>query len=138
MSKKKKKYAKYKKQVPDNISIRPVNIGGETRYYIFNADTGEIFDDNQKYGYKTEQSARDFFVRKSTGQTQACNKQSVKKLVSKWCNKNSAVVLNLKDSMFFWDEVTEQNIAEFLEDNGIAIETLPFSVKDLKKYMSSL
>lgn len=139
MSKKKKKYAKYKMSVPDNIDIRPVVVGGEKRFYIYDATTNTVFDDNQKYGYKSEESAREFFVLKSRGSISE-TKNSLKKTVKRWCTQNSAVVLNLKDTIYIIGDkyFSDKDCEEFLTRAGININELPFSISDLRKYMRGL
>ena len=102
--KKKKKYTGYKREIPENIKVIPIEIPAEfateTRYVIINSDTGEIFDDAQGYGYKTPQKAYAAFSWKKKSPEEHIEQELKKKEVQEWCKKYESVVKNIEDIIF--------------------------------------
>ena len=125
--KKKKKYTGYKREVPENIRVIPIEVPAEftteTRYVIINSDTGEIFDDAQGYGYRTPQKAYAAFNWK-------------KKEVQEWCRKYKSVVRQIEDILFISVKervpYTTQEILEVIPEE--AKSEMTFTIKELMKY----
>lgn len=134
--KKKKKYAGYKREVPENIRVVPAEFTTETRYVIINSDTGEIFDDAQGYGYRTPQKAYSAFHWKKKSPEEHAEQEAKKKEVLEWCRKYKSVVRQIEDIMFISVKektpYTTQEIFEVIPEETKAEMT--FTIKELLKY----
>ena len=138
--KKKKKYTGYKREIPENIKVIPIEIPAEftteTRYVIINSDTGEIFDDAQGYGYKTPQKAYAAFSWKKKSPEEHIEQELKKKEVQEWCKKYESVVRKIEDIIFISiKERVPYNIQEILEViPEEAKAEMTFTVSELLKY----
>ncbi len=56
-----KEYRGYEKTPPNRISIEQVTLRDEPRFIIVDADTGEVYDDAQGYGYRSAEKADSAF-----------------------------------------------------------------------------
>ena len=138
--KKKKKYTGYKREVPENIRVIPIEVPAEftteTRYVIINSDTGEIFDDAQGYGYRTPQKAYAAFNWKKKSPEEHTEQELKKKEVQEWCRKYKSVVRQIEDILFISVKkrvpYTTQEILEVIPEE--AKSEMTFTIKELLKY----
>ena len=145
---KKKRYYGYTGSVPENLSIKKIeknikifdgHYEKEYRYIIIDEDTGKTFDDAQGWGYKTYQKAQAALNYKKRDKKSFDKMYDIKDAVRKWCKENKSVMRYIEGCMFdsLKDRTpwTEKNLEDALKNNDIDIEKLPFSIKDLNKYM---
>lgn len=138
--KKKKRYIGYKRNVPENIKVIPIEVPAEfrteTRYVIINSDTGEIFDDAQGYGYRTSQKAYSAFNWKKKSPEEHAEQELKKEEVQKWCRKYKSVVSQIEDIMFISvKEGTPYTIQEILEVIPEEPKSeMTFTIRELLKY----
>ena len=140
MAKKKKRYAGYKREVPENVKVvrteKPAEFGAETRYVIIDSDTGEIFDDAQGYGYKTAQKAYAAFCWKKKTPEEHAEIEQKKQSVREWCKKHKSVVTDIEmimfDSIKNGEQYTLQEIEEVVPEN--LRSEMPFTIRELLKY----
>lgn len=145
----KKRYYGYdKKEVPQNIKIEKIEkeffdcyVGDhkithkEYRYIILDADTGEIFDDAQGYGYKEYKSALRAFNYKRQSKDKIDAKYNKESAIVKWKGKNKPLVRIIEDFLFYaWKEKETITYSQFekiyLEECGEFTEK-SFTLKDL-------
>ena len=116
--------------------------GNEQRYVIVNKETGEIIDDAQGYGYRTIQGAYKAFKFKNLSSSEKSERNKKINAVKKWCKANKGLVNLLleldfeiyKGSLGEDEKFNVLFVTKVLEQNGIRIEDLNFTVKELIKY----
>ena len=116
--------------------------GKEQRYVIVNKETGEIIDDAQGYGYRTIQGEYKAFKYKNLSSSEKSERNKKINAVKKWCKANKGLVNLLleldfeiyKGSLGEDEKFNVLFVTKVLEQNGIRVEDLNFSVKELIKY----
>ena len=147
MSKKNKRYYGYNKPVPQNILVneitKTINYDGikvkEKRYVIVDADTGEVYDDAQGYGYKTRQKAYSAYNYKKRDKATIDAEYDKKEQIEKWCEENRDFVDDVIDTMCDYvmhgEEFTNEMCAQMFKNHGIDIITLEFTIEEFRKWM---
>lgn len=146
MAKKKKNYTGYKRQVSENIVLKEIiketKIDGcyvekETRYVIVDADTGEIFDDAQGYGYKTKQKAMAAYNYCKRPKEEFKKDEQKKMIVRKWWKEHKGFARWVEDCAFYaakdHESFTVKDLEKLMKEEGLE---LPEGVtyKDMFKY----
>lgn len=111
----------------------------EPRYVIADAETGEILDDAQGYGYKTAQKAYAAYGFKSRDKDKARKQRKSDAIIQKWCAANQPFISILETVAFeivkgSWGpdaKVDAKLVNELLEANGLQ---MPFSTGDFLVY----
>lgn len=112
----------------------------DRRYIVINKETGEVLDDAQGYGYKSKPKAYAAWAWKNRTQEQVETNKQVTKAIEKWIKANKSVVTDLENALFYAlkdreeFKLTVKNITKFFQEQGINVESLPFSVKDFIKW----
>ena len=147
MSKKNKRYYGYNKPVPKNIVVNEItkiiNYDGikvtEKRYVIVDADTGEVYDDAQGYGYKTRQKAYSAYNYKKRDTATIDAEYDKKEQIEKWCEENRSFVDDVTDTIcdciMHGEEFTNKMYEQMFNNYGIDIKTLEFTIEEFKKWM---
>ncbi len=99
----------------------------EIRYILVDADTGEVVDDAQGFGYKTPQKAYASYAYKHPTKKQA-SARTLKKMYEGWARKHRDIADELEteilDARLHGLEVTPEAVKEFARDRGF---NLPMS-----------
>ena len=112
----------------------------DRRYIVISKETGEVLDDAQGYGYKSKPKAYAAWAWKNRTQEQVETNKQVAKAIEKWTKANKSVVTDLENALFYAlkdreeFKLTVKNITKFFQEQGINVESLPFSVKDFIKW----
>lgn len=112
----------------------------DRRYIVISKETGEVLDDAQGYGYKSKPKAYAAWAWKNRTQEQVETNKQVTKAIEKWTKANKSVVTDLENALFYAlkdreeFKLTVKNITKFFQEQGINVESLPFSVKDFIKW----
>lgn len=112
----------------------------DRRYIVISKETGEVLDDAQGYGYKSKPKAYAAWAWKNRTQEQVESNKQVAKAIEKWTKANKSVVTDLENALFYAlkdreeFKLTVKNITKFFQEQGINVESLPFSVKDFIKW----
>lgn len=108
----------------------------ERRYVIIDADTGEVFDDAQGYGYKTKQKAYAAYNYKNRPKDAFKQDEETRRRVQEYCRTHKSVVDNIGafmlDELKCGNKLTAEQLSDFLSEEVRA--EMGFSVKDLLKY----
>ena len=72
----------------------------ETRYCIVSIDTGDVLDDAQGYGYKTDQKAYSAYAYKTRDKSKDKDKQLKKKQIQQWMKEHKSFVRAMDDAAF--------------------------------------
>ena len=147
MAKKKKKRVGYRKPIPENIKVVPVkkkikddyefDFGTEfsheeTRFAIIDADTDEVFDDAQGYGYKTAQAAYKAFGYKKQTDNQRKAYEAKKDAIAAFCRKHQNTIDIICEEMVRNHGLSDEEISKYFSDEEKAEMT--FTIKELVKY----
>lgn len=127
-----------KKQIVEDYGDGFVDKHTEIRYVIVDADTGEVLDDAQGYGYKSAQKAHAAWSYKQKPKKQRAAEANQKKRIKKWLEKHSDIEDSIaqmylyayKDNI----EVQKSDIGELLKDEGV-LDALPVSLDVFWKYI---
>lgn len=127
-----------KKQIVEDYGDGFVDKHIETRYVIIDADTGEVLDDAQGYGYKSAQKAHAAWSYKQKPKKQRIAEANQKKRIKKWLEKHSDIEDSI-DQMYLYAykdniEVQKSDIEELLRDEGV-LDALPVSLDVFWKYI---
>lgn len=112
----------------------------DRRYIVISKEMGEVLDDAQGYGYKSKPKAYAAWAWKNRTQEQVESNKQVAKAIEKWTKANKSVVTDLENALFYAlknreeFKLTVKNITKFFQEQGINVESLPFSVKDFIKW----
>lgn len=133
------RYMGYKKAVPENIKVVPVNRDNGIRYIVIDADTGEVFDDAQGYGFTSAKKAYAAFYYKSRSKEDFKQEHQTEDAVIAWCKEHRSAVRHIQDGFFYavkdgCDESSYEIAKQSLEEDNL-LETLPFSINDLLRFM---
>ena len=109
---------------------------GDPRYIILDADTDQIIDTAQWYGYKSPQKARAAFAYKNRTPEQKRQERTLKKLVRDWCQENKVFIRKLEwmleDEMHQPDfKLTGKYIDNLWKEEGLNV---PFTGREFLKY----
>lgn len=150
MSRKKKKkiYIGYNKHIPENLKVVMIekkvdNSDGfiqdsyvEKRWIIVDADTEEVFDDAQGYGYKTPQKAHIALKYKSRPKSEFVKDAYIKDCVQAFCQRHRRLIDLIGESMLdaakCHEELSDDDVLNLIP-LGIQQE-MNFTVKQLLKY----
>ena len=127
-----------KKQIVEDYGDGFVDKHIETRYVIVDADTDEVLDDAQGYGYKNAQKAYAAWSYKQKPKKQRAAEANQKKRIKKWFEKNPDIEDSI-DQMYLYAykdniEVQKSDIEELLRDEGV-LDALPVSLDVFWKYI---
>ena len=122
-----------------NVQVVPMQ-GKCGRYVVTDALTGKVLDDAQGYGYKTAKNAWAAWSYKNPTKSEKNfeNKYHKCRMVYDFvekhkdiaCDIDDARVISIKENIPF----TEDVVLGILENNGINVEDLPFTLKDFQRY----
>lgn len=93
------KAVQYKVTHHDMYDIPPYDTF-EIRYRIVSADTGEVLDDAQGYGYKTAQNAYSAYAYKTRDKSKDKEKLEKKKRIQQWMKEHKSFVKVMDDTAF--------------------------------------
>jgi len=65
-----------------------LSVYDDKRYIVVDKETGEVLDDAQGYGYKSQQNAYRAYAYKTRDKSKDAEKEQTKKAVKEWCRKN--------------------------------------------------
>lgn len=121
-----------KKKIVEDCGGGIIDKHTETRYVIVDADTGEVLDDVQGYGYKSAQKAHAAWAYKQKPKSQRKKEASQKKLVKKWLDNHPGIEDGI-DQMYLYAyedglKVRQSDIEALLKDEGVFGE-LPVSIE---------
>lgn len=116
------------KQYSEDYGNGIVDSWSEKRYVIVDADTGEVFDDAQGYGYKSKQKAH---AALGYMRTRASGKPTRKMLVKSWCRRNPDFVKELSE-LVEWN-FKELARGEFTPDEIFEAAKAKVDCEDLPK-----
>ena len=118
---------------PDPWDEIPAHDKTERRYILVDADTGEVIDDAQGFGYKTPQKAYASYAYKHPTKKQA-SARTLKKMYEGWARKHRDIADELEteilDARLHGLEVTPEAVKEFARDRGF---NLPVSAETVLK-----
>lgn len=107
----------------------------DRRYVVVDAETGEVLDNAQGYGYKSIQNAYKAYSYKSKHKNPKQYARAMKRKVNDFINEHKKFFDDLSENMLEalkeGEEITDKQIKKLIEDNGIV---LPFSFSELKRY----
>lgn len=148
--KNRKQYNGYSREVPTNIEIKEITIEKilyesgpmkevekEKRYIIVNADTGDVFDDAQGYGYKTKQKALIAYNYKKRPKEEFEKERIKKEKIKNWWKKHKSFKKEVEAYMFdAWkcnENFTSKDLQNLMKQKNI---TLPpdLTHKDLLNF----
>lgn len=121
-----------------NISIEPFCSGYSNRYCVVDTDTGEIIDDAQGYGYKTEEKAMAAYKWKNMDRN--AKKQYFSKLedIKKFMDENPKlkrkIELHKQSCMLYYEPMDKEDIENIFKTNGFSFKDLSFNANDISKY----
>lgn len=138
MSNKKKRYYGYDKPIPKNIVVQKINKKYETRYIILDADTGEIFDDAQGYGYTSKQKAYAAYNYKKRDKKTIDAEYDKKEYIQRWCKRNKELINDIEIIEFYAfkdrEDLTEKDYEKIFKNHNIDIDSLSFTIKEFLKW----
>ena len=112
----------------------------DPRFIIIDADTGEIIDDAQGYGYKNAQKAHNAYHYKTKPKKKKHQAQQQKQKVHTFCKKNKSFIRLLETLIFEaykegrQSEINLQFYKDMFKEHGFEEDQLPFTIKEFKKY----
>lgn len=116
-----------------NLSIK---YGGQ-RFVIVDAQTKDVLDNAQGYGYKSAQNAHAAWSYKIKTPAQRKARAAAKRAVSKWQKKHPDIMEDIEDlhlqAFKLGEKVTSADVKDLLRGRGIDIDALPFSIRDLMR-----
>ena len=80
--------------------VIPCRKNGETRYVIVSADTGEVLDDAQGYGYHTAQKAHAAYAYKTRDKSKDAQLKAKQRHIEQWLKEHKDF-FNLMDAVAF-------------------------------------
>ena len=125
-----------------NISIEPFGSGYSHRYCVVDTDTGEIIDDAQGYGYKTEEKAMAAYKWKNMDRN--AKKQYFSKLetIKKFMDDNPKlrrkIGLHKQSCMLYYKPMDKEDVDKIFKTNGFSFKDLPFNANDVAKYWKQI
>lgn len=132
---KRKKFTGYNRPVPENLKVVSYDKNG-SRYAIIDADTGEVFDDAQGWGYKTAQNAYRALAYKRRSKAEFQQDEKIKMAVRAFWNShkslNRDIDAEIFDSMKNGEKLSQKDLESMIPDS--VKSTLTFDVKYLFKY----
>lgn len=110
----------------------------EKRWVIVDAETGEILDDAQGYGYKSAAGAHRAFGYKTASKEVKRRRETAKRLVERFERKHKNLMDDL-DAMSFYaakdgEEMTDQDILDCFAEHGVNLDDEGFTLKEFLKY----
>jgi len=108
----------------------PYTISGDTRYRIIDAETGEVLDDAQGYGFKTAQKAYACYAYKNRDRSKDGEKRKKEAKIKQWLKEHSEF-RGLMDEIAFeiakgsWgpdDKFDAKLVAQMLKDNELEVD----------------
>lgn len=97
----------------------------EKRYCVISAETGEVLDDAQGYGYKTIQKAYVGYSYKNRDKSKDKAKKALTKHIKNWMEENKPVVRDLDAALFYTlkdgnnKALTPELVEEIFKENGV-------------------
>ena len=116
----------------------------DPRYVIIDADTGEILDDAQGYGYKSQQKAHAAYAYKNRDKSKDQEKKARRAEVRKWAKEHKGFLRDMDQYCFeiefkgSWgpdDRFDAKFVKRMLDDYGF--KDLPFTASQLLQYWKS-
>ena len=111
----------------------PMGTCWDERWCVVDAETGEVLDDAQGYGFKTAKKAHAAWRYKTRSDPERILIAQKKEVVRDWCKEHPQIVSRLEDEAFYALKVGQRfgakEIREFL--NGIE---LPCPAADFARY----
>lgn len=142
---KKKEYFGYNRKVPERIILQEIQrqtlidgfVQSETRYIIVDADTGEVFDNAQGYGYKTKQKAMAAFNYSKRSKDEFTKEKETKEKVREFLKTHKSFV-NILESIAFDElkcggKLTPKMVEQVIKAEHIELPD-GISCKDVLKY----
>lgn len=126
----------YKLEDVEIVKSEALSTRYDTRFVILDKSTGEIIDDAQGYGYKSQQKARAAFLYKNEDPKKKAEKEARYNNVRKWMKAHKSFVRALDGFAFemakgSWgpnDKVDAKFVKEMLKENGLEFDG--FTVRD--------
>ena len=97
----------------------------EKRYCVISAETGEVLDDAQGYGYKSIRKAYAGYAYKNRDKSKDKAKKALTKHIEKWMEENKSVVRDLDAALFYAlkdgnnKALTPELVEEIFKENGV-------------------
>ena len=110
------------------------------RFIIIEADTGEIIDDAQGYGYKSAQKAHSTYHYKTKPKKKKHQEHQQKQKVKTFCKQNKGFIKLIETLIFEaykegrQSELNLQFYKDMFKEHGFKENELPFTIKEFKKY----
>lgn len=122
------------------IKSKKLSTNYDARYVIVSTETGEILDDAQGWGYKSQQKAYAAYAYKSRGKKAMKAEKEKKRAVRNWISKHPTIADDFEDVMFeacksgteLRKSEERELLAGILEDHDV--HSCPFSLDELLKY----
>lgn len=116
---------------------------GDPRYVVVDAETREVLDNAQGYGYRSKQKAYAAYAYKNRTPAEEQKRKEKKKIVLEWCKTHRDVVAALEDDQLRIamgkygpeDKFNAKWVREALKSYGF--KDLPFTPSEFLRYWQS-
>ena len=124
------------------ISIEPFGHRYQRRYCVVDVETGEIIDDAQGYGYKSEDKAIAAYTWKNIDRKS--KKEyfffflAIKKFMDDNPKLRRKIGLHKQSCMLYYKPMDKEDVDKIFKTNGFSFKDLPFNANDVAKYWKQI